>query len=57
MSDVIVREWTASGYRRPPCTECRDIKRMWIRAVEVGDRPEAEAMAVAMGLHQRAAHA
>ncbi|GGR24803.1 hypothetical protein [Streptomyces netropsis] len=57
MTEGMVRQWAASGARRHPCAECRDIKRTWVRALDAGDRPQAEAVIVAMGLHQRVAHA
>ncbi|MFV8130893.1 hypothetical protein [Streptomyces syringium] len=57
MSGVIAQQWATSGDRRPPCAACQDIKRTWLRALDAGDRPQAEAVIVAMGLHQRAAHA
>ncbi|WP_338931500.1 hypothetical protein WEB32_14260 [Streptomyces netropsis] len=57
MTEGMVRQWAASGARRHPCAECRDIKRTWVRALDAGDRPQAEAVIVAMGRHQRVAHA
>lgn len=57
MTEGVVCQRAASGVRRHPCTECRDIKRTWIRVLDAGDRPQAEAVIVAMGRHQRAAHA
>lgn len=41
---------------QPPCTQCVEIKQKRYAAVRQGDRPRAEAMATAMGRHQRAAH-
>ncbi|MCC3777306.1 hypothetical protein [Streptomyces sp. UNOB3_S3] len=39
-----------------PCAQCREIKHKRYEAVRQGDRRRAEAMATAMGRHQRAAH-
>ncbi|MEU3350170.1 hypothetical protein [Streptomyces sp. NPDC037389] len=38
------------------CAQCAEIKQKRYEAVRQGDRPRAEAMATAMGRHQRAAH-
>ncbi|MFI0910865.1 hypothetical protein [Streptomyces abikoensis] len=38
------------------CEQCAEIKRKRYEAVRQGDRRRAEAMAAAMGRHQRAAH-
>ncbi|MFF4155807.1 hypothetical protein [Streptomyces sp. NPDC001678] len=41
---------------QPPCAQCHEIKQKRYAAVRQGDRRRAEAMATAMGRHQRAAH-
>lgn len=56
---VDVVEQIITGLRRLMtyrCLECADIKRRRAKAIEAGCPQTAAAMAVAMGLHQRAAH-
>lgn len=46
----------AVGPAPVPCAQCREIKTKRYDTVRQGDRRLAEAMATAMGRHQRAAH-
>ncbi|GAA3065720.1 hypothetical protein FHS39_001651 [Streptomyces olivoverticillatus] len=45
-----------TGQPLPSCAQCKEIKAKRYTAVQQGDQRMAEAMATAMGRHQRAVH-